>query len=232
VTTTVPCWVCGDLGNSREHKTKRSDLKSAFARVTQATPLYLHDARRRNRQIGSLNADPLKSNAPFCHNCNTTLTQPYDQAWEILSEGLRRHPNLRSGGSIRIAGIVQYDTRRCMVDAQLFFVKLFGCHVAEQNLTLDLRLFAQSLKARMAHPHVYLRFGAGPTLAGEPVTGMSDMQLALLPNGACAFATWIYSVAGLSVNVMYAIPGEQRAGLIGAWHPKNGTTKVRIHDLS
>lgn len=229
---TAPCWVCGAPSNSREHKTKRSDLQAAFGRISQAAPLYLHSASRRNRRIGSLKADLLKSNAPFCHDCNTTLTQPYDLAWEILSNGLRHHPNLRPGGAIRINRIVSYDTRRCMVDAQLFFVKLFGCHVAENNIPIGLGSFARALRSRKAHPHVYLRFGVGPMLAGERVTGMSDMPLAMLPDGSCAFATWIYNIAGLSVNVMYAIPGEKRDGLVGSWHPKRGTTKVLIHDLS
>ena len=54
---TLPkCWICGDAATTGEHKTKRSDLRSVFGIPTQSNPLYLHDAERRNRRVGSLDA--------------------------------------------------------------------------------------------------------------------------------------------------------------------------------
>jgi hypothetical protein len=40
--------------------------------------------------------------------------------------------------------------------------------------------------------------------------------------GQCAFATWLYEVGNLWVNVIYAIEGEKREGLLNAWHPRFG----------
>src|ERR1700722_5012471 len=54
------CWICGEAATSGEHKTKRSDLRSVFGIPTQSSPLYLHDAERRNRRVGSLDATVLK----------------------------------------------------------------------------------------------------------------------------------------------------------------------------
>jgi hypothetical protein len=82
-----------------------------------------------------------------------------------------------------------------------------------------------------AHPCVYLNFGCGRTFAGEPLTGMSDMWLTPAPPaGSSTFATWFYYVDGVGVNVMFAVAGEARQGLIGAWHPRQGTTKLTMAD--
>ena len=29
---------------------------------------------------------------------------------------------------------------------------------------------------------------------------------------------------------MFAVPGERRQGLVGAWHPRHGTTKLTMAD--
>jgi len=50
-------------------------------------------------------------------------------------------------------------------------------------------------------------------------------------DGLCAFATWFHNVGELSVNVMFAVEGEKRNGLVGAWHPKFGTNKLIIADF-
>jgi hypothetical protein len=57
------------------------------------------------------------------------------------------------------------------------------------------------------------------------------MWLARSPTGASSsFATWFYYVDGLGVNVLFAADGEKRDGLIGAWHPRQGTTRLTIAD--
>ncbi len=72
----VKCWICGDDGTTREHKTKRSDLRAVFRTPTQANPLYYHDDRRKNQRVGSLDSNLLKSPSLICQNCNNARTQP------------------------------------------------------------------------------------------------------------------------------------------------------------
>ncbi|KAF7961341.1 hypothetical protein AWV80_34150 [Cupriavidus sp. UYMU48A] len=75
------------------------------------------------------------------------------------------------------------------------------------------------------HPHIYLAFGHLPL----PVVaaGGSDVHTAEL-NGQVAFASWLYHVGDLAVNVMYALPGERRDGLKVAWHPRMGAKRLRF----
>ena len=45
-------------------------------------------------------------------------------------------------------------------------------------------------------------------------------------NGKVAFASWLYQVGDLCVNVMYAAVGEHRQGLEPAWHPHMGSKRL------
>src|SRR5579864_4311839 len=123
MTTTSPsspqCWICGrDPGNSREHRTKKSDLKAVFGKVTQANPVHYRDDQRRQRRICSLDADLTKFPDKICQHCNGARTQPHDRAWETLSMALRtRRPKLSLGMYVRTDrhGILPYNTARYMV---------------------------------------------------------------------------------------------------------------------
>lgn len=157
------CWICGNDATTGEDKTKRSDLRSAFGVPTQSNPLFLHDQQRRNRHIGSLDAELLKSPGRICSHCNNTRTQPYDLAWDKLSAALRtRTPAIAPGDIVRLNRIFPYGTAREMRNVHLYFVKLFGCHIAGNPIPLDIGGFADAIMHGRAHPCVYLNFGCGP----------------------------------------------------------------------
>ena len=59
------------------------------------------------------------------------------------------------------------------------------------------------------------------------MAGASDIDTAQM-DGKVAFATWFYNVGDLAVNVMYALPGERRQGLEGAWHPRMGAQRIHF----
>ena len=225
----MKCWICGDEGNTGEHMIKRSDLASVFGKPTQNAPFYLHDTKRRNRNLGSLDNRRLKSPSRICARCNNDRTQPYDRAWEQLSSALRTR-NLPIGprAIVRANRIFRYNTRKQMLDVHLFFVKLFGCHIVTGDIPIDISSFATAILERRHHPCVYLKFGLVPRVGDKPIAGMSDIEAALTPDGSCAFATWFYEVDNLAVNVMFAVDGEDRQGMVDAWHPQFGTNKLTI----
>lgn len=223
----MDCWICGDPATTGEHRTKKSDLKAVLGRSSQADPLFLSNDRRRNQRIGSLDANRLKSGGRLCATCNNARTQPHDRAWERTSDLLRaRLHEMPQSRSVRVSRLVPYSTRRTLLDVHLYFVKLFGCHIRENSIPLDLTTFAAAILNGRAHPKVYLRFCHRETGGLPTSVGMTDIWT---DQGApCAFATWFYEIDNLAINVMFAEPGEQREGLVGAWHPRLGTTKVQV----
>lgn len=229
----MKCWICGGEGaRTREHMAKASDLKALFGKPSQQQPLHFSASdrpgrpRRRNVPVGSLKSDQLKFEHRICLTCNSMRTQPYDYAWEHCSEKMRATlPSLLARGSFRANWLFPYDTRRRMCRVHLYFTKLFGCLVAEGDIPLDIAPLADAITRERPHPHLFLAFGHLPLPV--KVAGGSDLQIAQL-DGKVAFATWIYTVGDVAVNVMYALPGEQRQGLEVAWHPRVGAKWLRF----
>jgi hypothetical protein len=219
------------VADSSEHKIKKSDLKALVGKgPTQRDPLYIHTAVRKNRRIGSLNADALKYAPSLCQYCNSTRTQVHDYAWQCLSESLRlRQQPIASGQFVRTNRIFPYDTRRAMRHVHLYLVKLFGCMIGEGSVTqIDIAPFAHAILNDRIHPNVYAAFGPAPRgeVEDKVIASGSDLEMVVLDNGRCAYGAWIHHVGRLWVRVMYAMDGEQRQGLVGAWNPKFGTTRL------
>ena len=229
----MKCWICGGDGTTGEHKIKRSDLRSLFPAPTQAKPLYFHEGEMRNRRIGSFDAKVLKSPSRICPNCNNALTQPHDRAWEQMSSSLRdRSPSISPGMIVRANRIFPYDTARQMCNLHLYFVKLFGCQIAESDTPIGLLEFSKAIRNNKPHPHIYLKFGRGPRIGQQMAAGGSDIRTEIkVRDGSCAFAAWFYYIGDVAVNVMFAADGEDRQGLVGAWHPRSGTSRLEIADF-
>ncbi len=142
------CWICNrNEANSREHKTKRSDLLAVLGNPTQAAPFYYHDLSQPNRPVKSLNAKVLKAPIRICVECNSARTQPHDRAWERMSEYLRkRHPPIKVDGFVRCNRIFRHDTRREMTNVHLYFLKLFGCMLCEvaPRVPIDIAPFSDA----------------------------------------------------------------------------------------
>ncbi|GEP55508.1 hypothetical protein RSO01_26740 [Reyranella soli] len=120
-----------------------------------------------------------------------------------------------------------------MLNVHLYFAKLFGCHIADLNVAIDLSPFRRAILDSVAHPGLYLNFGFGLTDGGEPHVGTSDIEL-VTKSGANTIlaATWFQGVANLSVRVTFADAERQRLkSLADAWHPDRGTS-LRIVDYT
>lgn len=224
----MKCWICGEFSSSGEHMVKRSDLKAQFGKRSQKAPIFMHNANFRNTKVSSLKSDKLKSPGRLCAHCNNTRTQPYDRAWETLSAELRKRLPLETGASVRANKVFSTAAQQRMLGVHLFFVKLFGCHIAAHGIDIPLAPLADAIRSNRAHPNIYLRFGQWPL--GD-TAGMSDIQIAQL-EGDTKIASWFYTTGFLGVNVMFAVDGIQPNGLVGSWHPKHGTTKLTIVALS
>jgi len=113
----------------------------------------------------------------------------------------------------------------------LYFLKVFGCQIVEGKIPIDTAPFAQAILNEEPHKGVYLAFGPAPSGVPTTIAGSSDVDVAML-NDSCAFATWFYHVGNLWVNLMYAIDGEKREGLVDAWHPRFGSKRIRMKEFA
>jgi hypothetical protein len=221
------CWICNiKPANSGEHKTKRSDLLAVLGKPTQAEPFYYHDLEQANRLVQGLGAQILKSPIRICAECNNARTQPYDRAWERMSDRLRGR-RLKVGSWVRANRIFPYDTRREMKNVHLFFLKLFGCMLCEakangHDLPIDIAPFSEAIMSGRPHPEVHLQFGRCDGTIGRSNLHVWTSQ----PHGS-VLAAWLYQLDTIAVSVQFVQAGrfEHRRDL---WHPKSQTSSKRM----
>lgn len=225
------CWICNrNEANSREHKTKRSDLAAVLGSPTQDQPLFFHDLKRQNKLVGSLDAKILKAPIRICDECYSTRTQPHDRAWEHMSDQLRNRP-LVIGQWVRTNRLFHYDTRRQMINVHLFFVKLFGCMLFEAKtngyeVPIDIQPFSDSIMMNRPHREVHIEFGKH-----DGTVGRSNLHCWKSEHGS-VFAGWLYELDNIAVSVLLAQEGrwEPRPD---RWHPHSSTSskRLRIQDF-
>jgi hypothetical protein len=215
----MKCWICGGEGKTGEHLVKASDLRSYFGRVSQKEPIYYHTKDTRNIPVGSYKSQKLKSKALICNKCNSSLTQPYDKAWEKLSEYLRDNWSmLQKNGRANLSKVFSGSTRQSLLNVHLFFVKLFGCKIVEDGVPIDTSQFSACLQQGVAHDSIYIAIGNTPATVNHKCAAVTPIT-AVNQSDTSVFATWLYIIDVIAVNVTYSIvPGNQEA-LRGMWHP-------------
>jgi hypothetical protein len=221
------CWICKtNAADSGEHKTKRSDLLAVLGSPTQTQPFYYHDLHKANRPVGSLDAKILKSPVRICAYCNNTRTQPHDFAWEEMSDRLRSR-QIRVGQWVRADRIFRAFTKREMTNVHLFFVKLFGCMLAEatgngHDVPVDIDPFSRAIMSGRPHPEVHLQFGRH-----DGMIGRTNLHCWKTDPHESILAAWLYELDTIAVSVMFIQSGrfQHRWDL---WHPHSHTSRKRF----
>lgn len=220
------CWICGAIANSAEHMVKASDFKSVFGRVTQSAPAYRHSKESPNQPIRGPKAEILKFAPSLCGNCNSTLTQPHDMAWQRLSEFVRgARPTLAAGSRIPLQRVFPSTVKESMLSVHFYFLKLLGCHAVEHKIPLPVNHFAMCLKHSIACQALRLVFVNVPAGSSRHKIQVGDIQ-ALNIGGKTVSAAWFYRIEMLSVVVSYCEPGHHRLTRDRGWHPNDVSTRI------
>ncbi len=217
------CWICQQRpADSAEHRFKASDVRARLPWLSQGTPAYLQrDGRATNHPIGSAKAGKLKFKPTICAHCNDTATQPYDLAWERLSEYLHQQwRDIVRAGSFRLSRPFRGRQHIGAVNVHLFFVKLFGCKIVDDGVPIELARFRQSLRNRVPHPEVFLQIVNNPSIE-ESVLAAYDSEVHTMRDrgGQLDGATWLYQIAPVGVKVSWIRTGVPLELTGPYWHP-------------
>jgi hypothetical protein len=222
------CWICGADGNTGEHLVKASDLRKYFGPVTQRKPLYFHTKIKRSIRFGSIKSNLLKSKALICNKCNSSLTQPYDRAWEKLSSDINHNwLKLIKNKQINLKKVFPGYSNKSLLYIHLYFVKIFGCQIVENSIPIDISSFSYSLLNQTSHPDIYIKIGSINYGVKYKHAGLTPVQ-AMNENGKTVFATWLYTVGSLVVNVLYNVLPHNDKVLRDAWQPGSVGKLIRF----
>jgi hypothetical protein len=230
----MKCWICGSPdADSYEHIIKASDLRSLFGQVSQNNFICANSNSLKNSPLTSIKKPKsLKFKKPICSNCNNNLTSEHDKAWQHLSEYLRfRGPEIKPTDYVRLNKIFARESKKKMLLAHLYFVKLFGCAINDYDIQIDLSNFSKSILNNSAHPNVYILFSISNYLCKFNMAGPSDIQC-VIENDRVVYAHWMYSVGAINLTITYAEDEQKnRMGLINSWSPKMNTKRIYISDF-
>lgn len=221
----MKCWICGNEGTTGEHIIKSSDLKGQFGTVSQDFPLYFHSGRHKNIPVGSLKAKRLKSKALICNHCNSALTQPYDRAWEKLSQYLNENfQEILLKGVVNLSKVFPGEIKVSMLNVHLFFVKAFGCKVVESGAPLPVNEFSKALIDGKSNNYIHIGLGESFTKSSVNFAGQTEIHSVNVGQKS-VFASWMYVVDKIAVNVIYADEYKNPNVMKNTWHP-DAITKI------
>jgi hypothetical protein len=193
---------------------------------SQEKPFFYHDLHKANRAVGSLDAKILKSPVRICAHCNHARTQPHDRAWEAMSDRLRSR-RLAVGQCVRCNSVFRHFTKREMLNVHLYFLKLFGCMLAEakangHDIPIDIDAFSTAIMSGRPHAEVHLQFGKH-----DGIIGRSNLHVWKTDPGESVLGAWLYELDTIAVSVLYVQAGkfEHRRDL---WHPRSRTSSKRF----
>jgi hypothetical protein len=225
------CWICRQRpADSSEHRFKASDFRARALGVSQKTPVFLQrDGEATNIQVGGSKSRNLKFGRSICSYCNNTLTQPYDRAWERLSDylhedwkGIRRRRSFRPS--------VPFP--RCPITAglrvHLYFVKMLGCKILEDDKAIDLQTFSTSLLEQKAHPEISIFVADCLNRGKEALMFDSDVVTTTNQTGEIDAGVWLYRIHPIAIKVAYIKAGAPLFVAGFPWRPAMTRNLVRL----
>jgi hypothetical protein len=224
------CWICGKAADTAEHRFKATDIRRAI-RLSQRQPAYLQiNLQATNKEIGSAKAKALQFSKSLCGYCNSTRTQPYDRAWERLSEYIRANwREIRRRRSLDLTVPFPGALESGALNVHLFFLKLFGCKAVQDREPIDISTLATCLMDNKAHPEISLYVANSASRTRGILAFESDVykmwhQAPRRLDGAL----WSYVVPPIAVKVCYIRTGAPLFSRGHPWHPSQRRQFVRL----
>ena len=112
----------------------------------------------------------------------------------------------------------------------LYFVKLFGCHIVEHKVPVDIAPFAFALRNGTPHAHVYLAFGRTLGKRNSKFAGSTPIETTKIGPDV-VYANWLYIVGDVFVDIIYSENLDYLAVVDSPWHPSKTGKIVRLSKL-
>ncbi len=127
------CWICKSPADSSEHKIKKSDLIRLWGRGPYKNDKGLLHFRVGNQKlIQGPDSSILKFDKTLCHNCNTTLTQPFDKSYdEFINYIDNNYKEILYKRMINFKSVYGDEFEGKQRDLFKYFAKCIGCRIAD-----------------------------------------------------------------------------------------------------
>ena len=197
------CWWCGELGDSGEHKIKKTDLRRIYADKKGSESIFLTptavDANNKLQIMQGPNSKLIKFPNVLCKVCNNARSQPFDRAYTNFIDHYVQHRerilNERSIDFRKIYGRNMW--RKEVINLSKYLLKHAGCRIAEQGFKVNesVAAFLDSSAAELPGIHLGMHLDVTlEDLVTSETTGEFELR-AFLPNLDVCFAESISDTA-------------------------------------
>lgn len=126
------CWICGAPATTGEHIVKKTLLKYTFGDADKVF-LYFEDGKRKPKTMKSPDSKYIKYRKNLCQNCNGSLTQPFDKAYDMFINILRDNKKeIVENKYIDLSKFKKFDRQNLF----RYFAKEFGCKINNERLAV------------------------------------------------------------------------------------------------
>ena len=130
------CWICNNSAGSREHIIKQSDIRRLFSRgpYKKGERLKKIEQNAKNKIIQSEDSSHIKYQKSLCMYCNSTRSQPWDQAYDKFMEYILSHEEeLKEYRAIDLKKTATIERGTYSKNLYSYFIKAFGCQLIEKG---------------------------------------------------------------------------------------------------
>lgn len=203
------CWICNASADTREHTIKQSDIRRLFGHgpYDKGNRLARTDEARNKKIIQSEDSVHIKYQRSLCKYCNSTRSQPWDQAYDKFMDFIQVHgQRVKQTRKINLCDIMTGHGRQLAITLYSYFVKAFGCQLVEHGRRPPLDL-SEYLLGRRSNTGLVLTFAiysSFPTQLPAPIVQIHDLEGDVeVETGKPLNYTWAVSVEWLTIIYWY-----------------------------
>ncbi|OUY06988.1 hypothetical protein [Acinetobacter populi] len=221
------CWICEEnIADTSEHALKKTDIvraygKGSYRNLNEKQPIHFKNGKETKLQ--GANSDIIKNLKDLCKQCNNTLSQPYDRAYDKFIEYVLNNSELiLERRFIDFEEIYGEDFAIQQTNLFKYFIKSFGCRVYANPDFVVPRDLVNILKEDLDHFQTRLKITMSISTAcikllGEQCfdfIGKTDMNYYNMSDYPSQYGfSFKEHVGWLFINYYYLIDIEPRSGV-------------------
>jgi len=216
----MKCWICEAEADTHELLVKESDLGVFFKDVPPKRPIVLQSDKRRNHPLCGSKLNKLKTtNRVICRRCDEKKTDHFDHAWSDVLQYFQQHWSfIKKSRSVKLQKIFHEKHSKLSLSFHLYFVKLFGCRIMDENLPIDIKDFSKSVSEEKPHPRIFLNFFYRNLPSHSTLHVGPSSILRKENNGQCEEASWTYTLGELDIQIVW-FKNKPTLHQPKTWHP-------------
>ncbi len=213
------CWICGQPADSSEHRLKKTDLVSKYGEgAFIGDNKVVHVVGGQLNEIQGPGSRRLKYQDSLCKNCNNSVTQQHDRAYERLQAWIAANEvSILSARVIDFCAVFGANYPTEVANLIRYYAKSLGCKINDAKRPVPVAL-SDAARGGVLSPSLQISFCVQEDLARnrdvfEKYIGKADLYGNQEPD-AHPFYSWSEEVSWFTTMISYRYDHDPRWGTV------------------